>query len=268
METIFFEKELPINDLEKLGLYRDGRLILEPEDLDALLSGRRTDLITLNELQSDGFRIERLDAKLSLDRTPEGKIKIQLHPIYKEAQRHPLLIDVEADQLELGTLSNVQKIYHTPEGKKKSWVIEYDPETKEFISYDPDKVKVPEKVNGEILSDIQKELYRNGGLVQLSDGTLLQHRASERKGILSDRAALVLSVLLDGGLSYLVIRGLRNILNNPNPQKDEYSEAYNHVRKDMERQQIENMPPNPDVQLQDNNRKSQQNQEYGRATSR
>lgn len=268
MNSLFLEQELPLNDLKKLGLYKDGKLAVEPDDLDALLSGRRTDLISMGNLQSDGFRIERLDAKLSLDRSPDGKITVQLHPIYKEAQRHPLLIDVEADQLELGTISNVQKTYHTPEGKRKSWIIEYDSETKEFVSYDPGKVQVPEKVNGEALSDIQKELYRNGGLVQLSDGTLFQHRASERKGILSDRAALIFSVLLDGGLSYLLIRGLRNILNNPHQQKDEYSEAYNQVRREMEKQRIESLPPNPELQPEKNNRRAQHSRGYGHGASR
>ncbi|MES2446594.1 MAG: DUF4099 domain-containing protein [Bacteroidota bacterium] len=265
MENQFLEKELPVNDLEKLGLYQGGKLTLERDDLDALLSGRRTDLIRLNELQSEGFRIESLDAKISLERSLDGKITVQIHPIYKEAQKHPLLIDVEADQLELGALSSVIKTYQTPEGKKKSWVIEYDQETKEFLSYDPDKVKVPDAVNGEKLSDIQKELFRNGGLVQLPDGTLLQHRASDRKGILSDRATLVLSVLLDGGISYLIIRGLRNILNNPKEQKDEYSEAYNRVIQEMERQRVNNLPPDPEQQ---NNHKAQHNRGYGRNTSR
>lgn len=265
MENQFLEKELPVKELQKLGLYQDGKLTLEADDLDALLSGRRTDLIRLGGLQSEGFRIDSLDAKISLERSPDDKITVQIHPIYKQARKHPLLIDVESDQLESGTLSNVVKTYQTPEGKKKSWVIEYDQETKEFLSYDPDKVKVPEGVNGEKLSDIQKELFRNGGLVQLSDGTLLQHRASERKGILSDRAALVLSVLLDGGISYLIIRGLRNILNNPKEQKDEYSEAYNRVIREMERHRVNNLPPDP---AQDSNHTAQHKRGYGRGTSR
>lgn len=268
MNSLFLEQELPLNDLNRLGLFKDGKLAIERDDLDALLSGRRTDLIIMSNLQSEGFRIERLDAKLSLDRSPDGKITVQLHPIYKEAQRHPLLMDVEAEQLELGKISNIQKTYDTPEGKRKSRIIEYDTETKEFVSYDPDKVQVPEKVNGEALSDIQMELYRNGGLVQLSDGTLFQHRASERKGILSDRAALIFSVLLDGGLSYLLIRGLRNILNNPRQQKDEYSEAYNQVRRGMEKQLIESLPPGPELQPKENNRREQHSRGYGHVNSR
>lgn len=263
MKLLFDEKELPLTDLEKLGLYKDGKPIMEQEDIVALLSGRRTDLIRIENLQSEGFRIEALDAKLSLERSWDNKITLRLHPIYKEVQQHPLLIPVEAQQLEMGTFSNVQKTYQTHEGKKKSWVIEYDRETKEFISYDPDKVVAPEKVNGETLSDIQKELYRNGGLVQLSDGTLFQHRASERKGLLSDRAALVLSVLLDGGLSYLVIRGLRNILNNPKEQKDEYSAGYNQVMREMEQQRLKT-----DQQTQENNQKAQHSRGYSRGTSR
>lgn len=265
MENQFLEKELPVKELEKLGLYQDGKLTLEPDDLEALLSGRRTDLIRLSGLQSEGFRIESLDAKISLNRSPEGGITVQIHPIYKQAQKYPLLNNVEADQLELGALSSVVKTYQTPEGKTKSRVIEYDPETKEFLSYDPDKVRVPEAVNGEKLSDSQKERFRNGGLVQLSDGTQFQHRASDRMGILSDRAALVLSVLLDGGISYLIIRGLRNIFNSSKEQKDEYSESYNKVLREMERQRVNNFPPDPG---QENNHKAQHNRGYGRGSSR
>jgi hypothetical protein len=82
-------------------------------------------------------------------------------------------------QLEQGTLTHVQKTYQAADGKKKTWIIEYDPETREFISSDPEKVRVPAKINGEQLSDLQKEHYRNGSVVELSDGTRLQRRGKQ-----------------------------------------------------------------------------------------
>ncbi|SDE11177.1 Protein of unknown function [Mucilaginibacter pineti] len=237
METIFVEEELPVADLQKLGLFRDGKILLEPDAVQALLSGRRTELIGLSNLQADGFVIERLDAKLSLDRSPDGIVVVKAHPIYKDAQPHPQLNEHEAAVLSEKGLASIRKVYGNPPGKSATYVIEYDPETKEFVSYRPEQVKAPEKVNGEKLTDKQKEDFRNGDLVTLSDGTRFQHRASVSKGILSDRKALVLSVLLDGGISYLLITGIRNLIGANTPQKEAYTKGYKEALEDMQRHQ-------------------------------
>ena len=76
METPIKEKELPIAELEKLGLYKDGALTLKDNDIAALLAGRRTDLHSLHNLEMDGFKINQLDAKLSLMRGEDGKVAL------------------------------------------------------------------------------------------------------------------------------------------------------------------------------------------------
>ncbi|MGB3108300.1 DUF4099 domain-containing protein [Sphingobacterium siyangense] len=232
MDNKFLETDIPIGDLRKLGLMTSGKPDLSKEDIEALISGHRTDLITLRNLHGDGIHIQEMQAKLSLHRDENGHMSIQLHPIYREATRHSLLLDVEAEQLELGQLTNVQKTYQTDQGKK-SWIIEYDPETKEFISSDPDKVEVPDKINSEKLSELQKDQYRNGGVVALSDGTLIQRRAASRSGVTSNRTALIYSLLLDGGISYLVLKVVGNLVNNKKEQQDPYTTGYNQALKDM-----------------------------------
>lgn len=58
-------------------------------------------------------------------------------------------------------------------------------------------------------------------MVELPDGTQFQFSTTDRKGIRSNRNGLVLSVLLDGGLSYLLFTGIGRMLgkkvvrNNP-----------------------------------------------------
>src|SRR5690606_7584159 len=242
MDNQFNENDLPIGELRKIGLIRNGRPDLSEEDLSALLAGHRTDLITLRDLNSDGIHIKKMDAKLSLERDPNGHITLQLHPIYRDVRKDPLLLDVEAEQLEQGTLTHVLKTYQGGDGKKKSWVIEYDPETREFIATDPAKVKVPAKINGEKLSELQKEQYRNGDVVQLSDGTRLQRRASSRSGVTSNRDALMYSLILDGGISYMLLRGLRNLFGNKSSQKDAYTEGYQRAVQDMQQWQRNKQP--------------------------
>lgn len=233
METFIKENELPVRELEKLGLYQDGNLNLSTEDLDALLAGRRTDMRSMVNLKMDGFTIRQLDAKLSLTRNVDGTIALNLHPIYKEVNNHPLLSEEEARELQSGKIQSVQKVYEQAENKLTKLIIEYDAQTKEFIAYNPEQVEVPITVNGETLSEKKQKAFQNGELVELEDGTKIQHSATDSKGIKSDTKRLIISVLLDGGISYLIFRGVRNLAGNKDPQKEEYTKGYNQALADM-----------------------------------
>lgn len=234
MEPLFLEKELPVEDLQKIGLYKDGKPLLTNDDLRALLSGRRTELVSLANLQAEGFVIEKLDAKLSLDRSPDGIISLKIHPIYKQAAKHELLDKEESELLQNGKIDSIRKEVKRPDGKMETYIIEYDADTREYISYQPDQVLSPEQVNNESLNDKQKQDFRNGKLVSLSDGTEIQYRALQSKGILSNRTGLVLSVILDGGLSYLLITGIGNLIGHKNPQQQAYTEGYAEALKRVE----------------------------------
>ena len=45
-------------------LAKDGVVLLDVDDLNALLAGRRTDMLRLEHLELDGVHIEALDAKV------------------------------------------------------------------------------------------------------------------------------------------------------------------------------------------------------------
>lgn len=267
MKPLFEKNELPVIDLRKLGLYKDGKSTLSPNDLSALLAGRRTDLISITDLKTDAFHIQQLDAKLSLQRSPDGSVSLNLHPIYKNAVAHELLDEREVEQLKAGKIANVTKEIDLEPVKKKTLIIEYDAQTREFISYDPQGVEPPEKINGQQLTPEDKQNYQSGNVVQLKDGTRVQHRASERNGMLSDRQALILSVLLDGGISYLLITGIRNLLANREEQKTQFTKGYEAALKEMKKSQ----PPKEEIKLTqepDNERKNDYSRGYGRGSSR
>lgn len=247
---------------------KNGKPDLSEEDIDALLAGHRTDLITLRDIHGDGIHIQKMDAKLSLRRDANGHMSLQLHPIYRDVKKDPMLLDVEAEQLQQGTLTHVLKTYQAGDGKKKSWVIEYDPETREFVSSDPDRVQVPTMINGEKLTELQKEQYRNGAVVQLSDGTRLQRRASSRSGVTSNREALMYSLVLDGGLSYLLLRSIRNLFGNKSPQKDPYTEGYQKAVQDMQQWQRTVHTPLQAPAPQHESEAEQQQRVYGKGRSR
>lgn len=233
MAKLIKESELPIKDFEKLGLYRDGRIDMNSEDMDALLSGRRTAMRSMAHLELDGFNIRQLDAKLSLRRDGDGTVSLNLHPIYKDIQPHPLLDLDETTRLAAGEVPSIQKEYSDDGKERKEVIIEFDEDTREFVAYDPKEVEVPVRINNEELSEQQQKDFREGRVVELSDGTRLQHSASDSKGVRSDRTRLVMSVLLDGGLSYLLFRGVRHLFGERSPQKEGYTKGYNEAVADM-----------------------------------
>src|SRR5690606_5154054 len=112
--------------------------------------------------------------------------------------------------------------------------------------------------------------FRNGEVVELKDGTKIQHSATDNKGIRSDRKRLILSVLLDGGISYLVFRGINNLRGRLEPQDEGYTAGYNRALSDMMAdKKIREKGNEKTVQdLAQNLRGKQESRGYGRTGSR
>jgi hypothetical protein len=233
IRQIYNRQELPMTDLERIGLAKNGRLSLDEDDLNALLSGRRTDMLRLENLQADGIHIPVLDAKLSLRLNAAGDLELLVHPIYKEIEPPYFLTAEEAQQLEKGEQVNIDKVIVDKEGNAKEVLVEFDRETNEFIITDTEKILAPEEINGLPLTPEQKERYRKGREVETADGTTIQYAAKEKQGIRSDRLALIASVLIDGGVSYLLFKGLNALFNKP--QKKEPGANYHKTLSDISR---------------------------------
>jgi hypothetical protein len=189
MELLYKKQELPLEDLDKLGLIKNGQLSLRPEDQIALLSGRRTDLIRIHQLTLEDFHIDELYAKLSVTpRIADNRPSLNIHPVFKEIQMHPLLIAEEAEGLKQNAFSHLKKtITDIP---KESIVIEFDQQTREFVFYDPDTIISPTSIEEEKLTSIQREEFKMGHIIELKNGIRLQHRATVRTGLLANVSQL------------------------------------------------------------------------------
>jgi hypothetical protein len=206
-------QELPLADLQRIGLAKNGRLSLDTDDLTALLSGRRTDMLRLEGLVIDNLKIDALDVKLSLRPKVDGTLELLLHPIYRKPERPEYLTKDEAKLLEKNKAANIDKIIIDKDGKTKEVLVEFDKDTNEFIITDTKRVIVPEEINGLPLTAEQRERYRKGKEVETADGTTIQYSAKDRHGIRSDRLALIASILIDGGVTYMVFKSLNALFN-------------------------------------------------------
>jgi hypothetical protein len=211
----FKREELPMEELQKLGLADWNVLHIDDDDLAALLNGRRTDMLRLENLEQQGLHIPALDAKLSLRRNESGGVELLAHPIYKFAEGPEYLTDTEIESLEKGEAVNVVKTITDGEGDKREVLVEFDKDTNEFIVADTGKVQPPDEINGVPLTRKQKELYRKGKEVETEDGTTIQFSAKDKQAIRADRLALIASVLIDGGISYVLFKGLNALFNKP-----------------------------------------------------
>lgn len=202
-----------MEELQKLGLADWNKLHIDEDDLSALLNGRRTDMLRLENLDQQGLHIPALDAKLSLRRNERGGVELLAHPIYKFAEGPEYLTDTEIESLEKGEAVNVVKTIADGEGDKREVLVEFDKDTNEFIVVDTGKVQAPEEINGVPLTKKQKDNFRKGKEVETEDGTTIQYSAKDKQAIRSDRLALIASVLIDGGISYILFKGLNALFN-------------------------------------------------------
>jgi len=239
IKQVYTKQDLPMEALRKAGLVHDGVLILDQDDLKALLSGRRTEMQRLEKLEFEGMIINSLDAKLSLQRDEAGVVELLYHPINKEPKASKYLTRTEAEMLAKGDAVNLQKTVFDDNGRKMEVLIEFDNETNEFIVTDTEKILAPDSINDIPLTPEQKERYRKGKEVEIGDGTTVQYSGTEKQGVRSNKLAFIASVLIDGGLSYVLYHALNKLFNKPRDQRKagKMSEGYFKAWEKMEQQE-------------------------------
>ena len=239
IKQVFKEQDLPWEDLQKIGLAQNCNLNISDNDRKSLLSGRRTEMLRLKNLSSDGLQIPYLDARLSLKPDKKGTPELLVHPIYKMAEKPSFLTDSEAEKLKKGEALNIDRMIFDDEGKARDILVEFDRETNEFIVIDQHRILAPDRVNGEYLSLDQKERYRKGKEVELKDGTKFQYSGTDSQAIRSNKLALIASILIDGGLSFALYHGLNALFGEKRNKEDEdvYSKGYYNDLEELQKQQ-------------------------------
>ena len=236
---------LPMKDLEIFGVLKNGKYTIPEKEVTALKNGKMTDIVELRNLKGRDIHIDKMPARLSIVRGEDGSPALRIDPVYREPNIHPDLSEVERNQLVRKELANIKKSYVDQEGNIQSEIIEYDQRTKQFLSYNPRDIKSPHRVNGEELNPQQKKKYKEGETVKLADDTEFQLSPSSPKGIRSNNKGLVLSVMLDGGLSYLLITGVQKMLGKESQEEKAYSKGYLQAIKEVQKQTERRIAQNP-----------------------
>ena len=242
MHQVFKEQQIPYQELERVGL-RD----ISQEDLNALLSGGRTGIVRLKNFEDDGIKIMNMDAKLSMRQNEHGGIDLLFHPIYREVSEPTYLTDTEAEKLMDGETVNLEKVIEI-DGEKKEVLIEFDKDTNEFIITDTERILAPDFVNNEALTPEQKAKFKKGQQVEMSDGTKFRFTNNDPNGIRSNKLHLIASLVIDGGMSYLLYKGLKALSKKEPKVSEDYSRGYYNALEDMNIRQAKDRMNGKNVQ--------------------
>ncbi|MFI5160503.1 MAG: DUF3945 domain-containing protein [Sphingobacteriales bacterium] len=229
METqIFNEQDIPKDLLEKLGIE------LSEDNKQALLTGNRTELLQLKDLEEGDVKIKAINAKLSLDLNGE----LLIHPVYSRMELPDFLTIDDAEKLASGEIVNLEMEVNL-HGTRREVLVEFDPETQEFLITDTDLIQVPDLINNEELTPEQKLKFKKGKEVELQEDTKVQYTATAPQGLRSNKLALIASLITDGGISYLLYKGLHAMAGEKHDLKSkEYSKGYHEALQDSQNNQI------------------------------
>ncbi|HTD98514.1 MAG TPA: DUF3945 domain-containing protein [Mucilaginibacter sp.] len=194
-------------------------------------------MLRLHNLEDGDIKIMNLDAKLSLQRNERGGLDLLIHPVYREMMTPAYVTDEEAEKLSTGELSALDKVVEV-NGIKKEVVIEFDQDTQEFVITDTERILAPDLVNNEKLTPEQKQRFKKGKEVELQDGTKFRFSATASEGMRSNRLHLIASLIVDGGLSYVLYKGLKAMSKKEPKVSEDYSRGYYHALEDMKVRQV------------------------------
>jgi len=190
-QEIFEQDNLPLQEFENIGLASNGKLLLEPDDLMALLAGRRTGIIRIQNLSADGLVIKELDTKFSVIQNNSGDLELRFHPLYIKPVHSESFTPKEMGLLETGQIKNVIKNVKNADGVFREVILEFDVQNNEFVVTDSTKIIVPEIINNEVLNQEQQALFRRGLEIQTTDGSRFRFSALQATGIHSEYSAQI-----------------------------------------------------------------------------
>jgi hypothetical protein len=164
-EYRFKPEEIDWDTMSNLGLSKEK---LEKMNLlDPLLKGYKTNELVPISLNL-GTAITRLDARLSLQTSEDGKVVMAIHGIRKEPQLnfaffgHEFSKEDKDNLLKTGNMGRVVDLTVLKTGEQTPSIISVDRLTNELVALRVDKIKIPDEIKGVKLDEQQKQTLLDG----------------------------------------------------------------------------------------------------------
>ena len=161
--NLIADSDVDWKELEQFGVKREN---LSEKDMKALMNYGKTRLVTVEPVLG-GERYE-LQARLSLQKAEDGKLKLTLHFV-----RHEPRLDVpyngytftDEDKQALKQMGNLGKLVNvadTKTGEMRLAYVSIDRLTNEIVDVPTNKVRIPNRIGLTELSKAEQEILRAG----------------------------------------------------------------------------------------------------------
>lgn len=162
-KSVFLEKDLPYEKLEKIGIDRKCILSMPKEIIDPLLNGQITPLIRADIKTADG-RMLHLPLKLQITRDMDGKVKVLTYPVRREIQNDMKLSTPELERLKQGEVVKKDVVEN---GVRRQKYIQLDKETNSLMKRNISGVKMQERLREiEKINDIELGLNQKQAIIE------------------------------------------------------------------------------------------------------
>lgn len=165
-------KDLPYNQFERIGMNKREVLAMPSEDLTALLTGRTTNLQTVQFKDQDAE--QSMQVKLSIQRFPDGSLNLMVHPIRKEIQNDDKLSEQQLAKLKQGETVIAPKT--SMNGDKELHLYQLDHETNEIVKTRLNSISVPKYMMDIELSPQDRSNLLQGKTIDLEDRYGKKHK--------------------------------------------------------------------------------------------
>ena len=177
--NLIADDQVDWEELRKCGIDRES---LSGKDMKALMNYGKTGLVTVKP--TFGYESYELQARLSFQKTEDGKLKLTPHFV-----RHEPRLDVphngytftDEDKKNLkrtGNLGKVVNVADTRTGEMRPSYISIDRLTNEIVDIPANKVRIPDRIGQSSLSKMEQDILR-AGLVLPKEVTLKNGRKFE-----------------------------------------------------------------------------------------
>ena len=229
----FTESMINWEQLSRFGISRD--ILQRKGALDDMLAGRKTN--TLFPLKVNlGTVLLDIQAKLSLRQTPEGPLAVAIHGVKNQPElKQPFYghIFSEEDQKNLketGHMGRLANLSYRGSEEKVPCYISLDPLTNEILAANAQKVNIPEKICGVVLSENELNELKAGRRIHV-EGMVSPKTGKEFNADLQVSAEKY-------GLQFYFEKGLVTSLGNvelTKQQVEDYNSGKTIFLKDMKR---------------------------------
>jgi len=162
-QSRFTERDIPYHEFEKLGFSKEDIITkMSRDDLEKLMSGRRTSLFNIQGIDSKGQDFSIM-SKFSLVRKEDGTTTLHLHPVRPEIKN-----DIGLSDKEIKKLQNEQLVSKAINGER--YLVQLDKDTNELLKAKTKDINVPTHIKDVELNNVQRERLRKGQLITIESG--------------------------------------------------------------------------------------------------